>query len=74
MPNIADGDLADVIVNPGNSGGPVYRVSDGEIIGVCVAFRVGRGSIADNVFFYNSGLSVVIPIKYAQAIIQRQSA
>ena len=51
MPNIADSYLADVAVNPGNSGGPVYQISDGEVIGVCVAFRIGAGGAGGNAFF-----------------------
>ncbi len=39
-------------VNPGNSGGPAYRQSDGEVIGVCVAFRIGQGSGGTDPFFY----------------------
>lgn len=73
IPDTADSYLADVAVNPGNSGGPVYRVADGEIIGVCVAFRIGQGAAGGNVFFYNSGLSVVVPIKYALDIITRNT-
>jgi S1-C subfamily serine protease len=37
LPNIADSYLADMHVNPGNSGGPVYSVENGAVIGVCVA-------------------------------------
>ena len=73
MPRIADSYLADVAVNPGNSGGPVYRVADAEIIGVCVAFRVAQASTGQNIFFYNSGLSVVIPIKYGHDLIARHA-
>ena len=71
IPNIADSYLADVAVNPGNSGGPVYRISDGGVIGVCVAFRIGRGSNGTSMFLYNSGLSVVVPIKYGRELIAR---
>jgi S1-C subfamily serine protease len=69
MPDIADTYLADVAVNPGNSGGPVYRVSDGKVIGVCVSFRVGFGSAGTNPFYYNSGLSVIVPIKYGRELL-----
>lgn len=71
VPDTADSYLADVAVNPGNSGGPVYRVATGEVIGVCVAFRIGVGNIQSSPFFYNSGLSVVVPIKYGQELISR---
>lgn len=71
IPNTANTYLADVTVNPGNSGGPVYRISDGGVIGVCVAFRIGRGSNGTDMFFNNSGLSVVVPIKYGRELIAR---
>jgi S1-C subfamily serine protease len=71
IPNIADSYLADVTVTPGNSGGPVYRISDGGVIGVGVAFRIGRDSDGTDMFFYNSGLSVVVPIKYCRELIAR---
>ena len=71
IPNTANTYLADVTVNPGNSGGPVYRISDGAVIGVCVAFRLGRGSNGTDMFFNNFGLSVVVPIKYGRELIAR---
>jgi S1-C subfamily serine protease len=73
VPDTADSYLANVAVNPGNSGGPVYRVTDGSVIGVCVAFRVASGQLESqpSPFFYNSGLSIVVPIKYGQALIAR---
>jgi hypothetical protein len=39
LPSIADSYLADMQVNGGNSGGPVYRVAEGGVIGVGVASR-----------------------------------
>jgi len=64
--NIADSYLADVNVNPGNSGGPVYLANDGSVIGVCVAFlptniEDDKGSVN---YYYNSGLAVVVPSCY----------
>jgi S1-C subfamily serine protease len=73
VPDVADSYIADVAVNPGNSGGPVYRVADGRVIGVCVAFRIASGN-APSPFFYNSGLSVVVPIKYGLDLIARHTA
>jgi S1-C subfamily serine protease len=72
VPDVADSYLADVAVNPGNSGGPVYRVVDGTVIGVCVAFRIASGQ-NPSPFIYNSGLSVVVPIKYGLELIARHS-
>jgi S1-C subfamily serine protease len=71
IPNTANTYLANVTVNPGNSGGPVYRISDGGVIGVCVAFRIGRDSNGTDMFFNNSGLSLVVPIKYGHELIAR---
>jgi S1-C subfamily serine protease len=73
MPDIADIYLADVAVNPGNSGGPFYRVSDGQVIGVCVSFRVGQGAVGTNNFLYNSGLSVIVPIKYGGELMAKSA-
>ena len=56
--------LADVDVNPGNSGGPVYLVQDASVIGVCVAHKTApvRGSEEGREqLFYGSGLTVVVP-------------
>jgi serine protease Do len=73
IPDAADLYLADVAVNPGNSGGPVYRIKDGSVIGVCVAFRIGAGTLPQlpAPFHYNSGLTVVVPIRYGKALIER---
>jgi S1-C subfamily serine protease len=54
--------LGDIQVNHGNSGGPVYRVADGAIIGVVVQFRNTPESITSGLEI-NSGLSVIVPIQ-----------
>ena len=73
MSDFADSYLADIAVNPGNSGGPVYRVRDGSVIGVCVAFHVAESNhgTESSPFFYNSGLSVIVPIKYGLELLSR---
>lgn len=71
VPDVADSYLADVAVNPGNSGGPVYRVEGGSVIGVCVAFRVASAEPQQGTaFFYNSGLTLVVPIRYAIVLLE----
>jgi S1-C subfamily serine protease len=78
MPDIKDSYFADVSVNPGNSGGPVYSIDDGGIVGVCIAFRTAqvvtdKGPVAINgsPMYYNSGLSIVVPIRYGEELLAR---
>lgn len=63
---IRDYYLLDVTANPGNSGGPAYDAETGEVIGVCVSFRVAAGAAEAGdqplTFPYNSGLTLVTPI------------
>lgn len=75
--------LADVAVNPGNSGGPVYRVSDGRVIGVCCAYRIapliftdaqgGQATIEKRPVGLNSGLCVIAPIELVLTLVQNPS-
>jgi S1-C subfamily serine protease len=81
MPDIRDSYLADISVNPGNSGGPVYRAKDGSIIGVCVAFRPApvvteSGPVTTSSgekLNYNSGLSIIVPIRYGEELLARHA-
>lgn len=71
--DIVDSYLADVNVNPGNSGGPVYLASDGSVIGVCVAFlptnvKDDKGNVD---LYYNSGLAIVVPTCYISDLLNR---
>ena len=73
--DIADSYLADINVNPGNSGGPVYLASDGSVIGICVAFlrtnvRDDKGSVN---YYYNSGLAIVVPSCYVSDLLKRNN-
>lgn len=73
IPHIADSYLADVEVNPGNSGAPVYLVENGTVIGICVASKLAPirdqyGNIVtvnNKQLSYSSGLTVVVPTRYA---------
>jgi S1-C subfamily serine protease len=78
QPDFMDCYLADVAVNGGNSGGPVYRVEDGTVIGVCRAYRGAPVMAGDTPAIlegkglaFNSGLSQVVPIRYAEDLVGR---
>jgi len=74
MPDFADSYLADVAVNPGNSGGPVYLTASGAVVGVCVSFNVAEAKdTAGTPLRYNSGLSVVVPIRYGIDLLGRHA-
>jgi S1-C subfamily serine protease len=72
IPDVADAYVADVAANPGNSGGPVYLEESGEVISVCVSFRIATAE-AEGVdpFSYNSGLTTVVPFRYAAEVLAR---
>jgi S1-C subfamily serine protease len=81
--DIADSYIGDMHVNPGNSGGPVFSVEQGEVIGVCVAYDMapvvyGDGnhepaSAGNRPLFSNSGLSVIIPVRYVIELLKKHS-
>lgn len=75
IPDRQDSYIADVAVNPGNSGGPAYRVRDGRVLGVCVAFQPAEARIgeAEDLFRYNSGLCIIVPIQYGLALLHRHA-
>jgi S1-C subfamily serine protease len=68
-------------INHGNSGGPVYRVKDGAVIGIAVAYL---NAPAENVTVHiensnysgqaniNSGLCLIVPIKEALDLLPAQ--
>ena len=71
--------LADIEVNPGNSGGPVYLVEDASVLGVCVSLKPspirrkdGKHLVINGEEAYaSSGLTNVIPSKYVIDLIER---
>ena len=74
--DIADSYLADINVNPGNSGGPVYLASDGSVIGVCVGYlpttvRDDKGGVTN--YHYNTGLAVVVPSRYVSDLLKNKT-
>jgi S1-C subfamily serine protease len=71
--DIADSYWADINVNPGNSGGPVYLAGDGSVIGVCVAYvptkvRDDEGGARN--YYYNTGLAIVVPSRYVADLLE----
>lgn len=63
----------DMRVNHGNSGGPVYAVSSGEVIGICSAFRNAPLEAVERQRSdsYNSGLAVIVPIAYGTILMSK---
>ena len=58
----------DAVAYPGNSGSPVYRISNGEVIGIINMVFVK--SVKENIIKTPSGITYAIPSKFAQALIQ----
>jgi len=75
--------LADIRVNPGDSGAPVYLVRNGEVLGVCEAYLTApvmyRTDHDDQIatspdghaLTYNSGLGLVTPARYVLELLKR---
>lgn len=71
-PEFSDFYLADVEVNPGNSGGPVYSIEDARVIGMCSASKFAPVRDQDDELVtvnhrelrYSSGLTIVMPSRY----------
>jgi hypothetical protein len=81
-PDIADAYVVDMEVNPGNSGGPIYCVESGGVIGVCVASQpaplrfMDTGDTADiggRPVGYSSGLTVVVPARYVTEMLEQHA-
>jgi S1-C subfamily serine protease len=74
---VADSYLADMHINGGNSGGPVYRTAEGAVIGVCVATRGAESWLPggdpamtpDGPVLHNSGIASVVPAAYVRDLL-----
>jgi len=79
--DVADVYLADVEVNPGNSGAPVYLIDNGKVIGVCVASKPApvrdqhdkQVAVCGRELYYSSGLTIVVPIRYAIDLLRKHN-
>jgi S1-C subfamily serine protease len=80
IPQVEDSILLDAVVNPGNSGGPVYSLQSGSVVGICDAYefsplftnkrnRVQTGP--EEFLTQNAGLAIVIPIKYGIELLKK---
>ncbi len=75
----ADVYLLDVETNPGNSGGPAYRIEDGAVIGlslgvlpVPVRDENGRNVVINGQrLFQSSGLAAVVPARYIVELLRK---
>jgi S1-C subfamily serine protease len=75
--DVEDAILLDAVVNPGISGGPVYLPGEHAVIGICRAYGSSPISAAQRAqtvvpgVGQNIGLAIVIPTKYAIALLQK---
>lgn len=63
--------LADMRVNQGIDGGPVYSVENGELVGVGTSFQNVPFEGTNESFIYKSGMSLIIPSKYIMRLIKK---
>lgn len=72
--------LADLQVNPGNSGGPVYSIENGSVLGLChghllnlvIKDKSQKAATLDGEnLVYNSGLSVIVPSRYIIELLKQ---
>jgi S1-C subfamily serine protease len=61
--------LADMQINGGNSGGPVYSAVDSSVIGMAVASRLAPGVEAVPCRVEDAGLAVIVPSAYVAELL-----
>ena len=79
VPDVSDVYLADIEVNPGDSGAPVYDVENSSVIGLCVASKVApvRDQNGNSVTLdtkelgYSSGLTIVVPARHIASVLDK---
>jgi S1-C subfamily serine protease len=77
--------LVDISVNPGNSGGPCYRVSDQRVVGICEALQLVEVAFDDEphddksvvavddaqrAVLQKADITFVVPAKYVIALLE----
>lgn len=72
--------FADLQVNPGNSGGPVFSIENGSVLGLCHGILLNQvikaqsqeGAVLDGEpLVYNSGLSIIVPSRYIIELLKK---
>jgi S1-C subfamily serine protease len=61
--------LGDVQSNPGNSGGPTYRIEDGAVIGMLTGSRL-RPVVGHDTIQTSANLAQIIPIRFVVALAE----
>lgn len=74
VPHVRDIYLGDLQSNPGNSGGPVFSMADGSVVGVLVGGRMApvfgaQGPIPG--LRADAGISIVVPARYVAEMLDR---
>jgi S1-C subfamily serine protease len=81
IPDIGDIYLADVEVNPGDSGAPFYDIENSTIIGLCAGSKLApvrdqNGAVVTSDgkhLFYSSGLTIVVPTAYIAELLNKNN-